>query len=130
MTQLSEIIFRDSHFFLVLIVSLTFIIYFLLKKKKQLQQDKQASPTTEESGVAKPGATPALPFVPPRFPGSELSEDTTLIKPSEYLKSITTSPPTTQNGAATPTGAAPTKNRGLPVIHEGAPPPPPPTTPW
>ena len=35
MTEYSEIIFRDSHYFLLTIVSIAFIIYFLFKKRKQ-----------------------------------------------------------------------------------------------
>ena len=35
MTEYSEIIFRDSHYFLLIIVSISFIIYFLFKKRKQ-----------------------------------------------------------------------------------------------
>ena len=35
MTEYSEIIFRDSHYFLLTIVSISFIIYFLFKKRKQ-----------------------------------------------------------------------------------------------
>ena len=36
MTEYSEIIFRDSHYFLLIIVSIAFIIYFLFKKKNNL----------------------------------------------------------------------------------------------